>query len=123
MADAKKIEVLMSEGRTFPPSKEFSSKSHIKSMEEYERIYKRSVEDMEGFWAEMAEKNLTWYKKWDKVLEYNFEKPEIKWFQGGKLNASYNCLDRHLTTATRNKAAVIWGPDSRMYRTYSYQQL
>jgi len=123
MADDKKIEVLMSEGRTFPPSKEFSSKAHIKSMEEYERIYKRSVEDMEGFWAEMAEKNLTWYRKWDKVLEYNFEKPEIKWFQGGKLNASYNCLDRHLTTATRNKAAIIWEADSGMYRTYTYQQL
>lgn len=123
MADAKKIEVLMTEGRTFPPSKDFSSKAHIKSMEEYEKIYKRSVEDMEGFWAEMAEKNLTWYKKWDKVLEYNFEKPEIKWFQGGKLNASYNCLDRHITTATRNKAAIIWEADSGTYRTYTYQQL
>ncbi len=123
MADDKKIEVLMSEGRTFPPSKDFSSKAHIKSMEEYEKIYKRSVEDPEGFWADMAEQNLTWYKKWDKVLEYNFEKPEIKWFQGGKLNASYNCLDRHLTTATRNKAAIIWEADSGMYRTYTYQQL
>ena len=123
MADDKKIEVLMTEGRTFPPSKEFSSKAHIKSMEEYEKIYKRSVEDPEGFWADMAEQNLTWYKKWDKVLEYNFEKPEIKWFQGGKLNASYNCLDRHLTTATRNKAAIIWEADSGMYRTYTYQQL
>ena len=123
MSDAKKIDVLMTEGRTFPPSKEFSSKAHIKSIEEYEKIYKRSVEDMEGFWAEMAEQNLTWYKKWDKVLEYNFEKPEIKWFQGGKLNASYNCLDRHLTNATRNKAALIWEADSGMYRTYTYQQL
>jgi acetyl-CoA synthetase len=123
MSDTKKIEVLMTEGRTFPPSKEFSSKAHIKSMAEYEKIYKRSVEDMEGFWAAMAEENLTWYRKWDKVLEYNFEKPEIKWFQGGKLNASYNCLDRHLTTATRNKAAIIWEADSGMYRTYTYQQL
>jgi len=123
MSDTKKIDVLMTEERTFPPSKAFSSKAHIKSMAEYEKIYKRSVEDMEGFWAEMAEKNLTWYKKWDKVLEYNFEKPEIKWFQGGKLNASYNCLDRHLTTATRNKAALIWEADSGMYRTYTYQQM
>jgi len=123
MADAKKIEVLMTEERTFPPSKEFSSKAHIKSMGEYEAIYKRSVEDMEGFWAEMAEKNLTWYKKWDKVLEYNFEKPDIKWFRGGKLNASFNCLDRHLTTATRNKAAIIWEADGGTYRTYTYQQL
>ena len=123
MSDAKKIEVLMTEGRTFPPSKEFSAKAHIKSLQEYEKIYKRSVDDPEGFWAEMAEKNITWYKKWNKVLEYNFEKPEIKWFQGGKLNASYNCLDRHLTTATRNKAAIIWEADSGVYKTFTYQQL
>ncbi|HEX8948061.1 MAG TPA: acetyl-coenzyme A synthetase N-terminal domain-containing protein, partial [Dissulfurispiraceae bacterium] len=83
MSDAKKIEVLMEEKRTFPPSKEVSAKAHIKSMEAYEALYKRSVEDMEGFWAEMAEKNLHWFKKWDKVLEYDFHKPEIKWFQGG----------------------------------------
>jgi acetyl-CoA synthetase len=123
MADEKKFEVLMSEGRTFPPSKEFRSKAHIKSMEEYEKLYKRSVEDMDGFWAEMAEKNLTWYRKWDKVLEYNFEKPEIKWFQGGKLNASYNCLDRYITTVTRNKAAIIWEADDGSYKTFTYQQL
>ncbi len=123
MADTKKIEVLMTEDRTFPPSEEFSSRSHIRSMEEYEKIYKWSIEDPEGFWAEMAEKNLTWYKKWDKVLEYNFEKPDIKWFQGGKINASYNCLDRHITTATRNKAAIIWEADDGSYRTYTYQQM
>ncbi|MBI5741306.1 MAG: acetate--CoA ligase [Nitrospirae bacterium] len=123
MSDAKKIEVLMTEERTFPPSREFSSRAHIGSMEEYERIYKRSVEDMEGFWAEMAEENLTWYRKWDRVLEYNFDKPEIKWFQGGKLNASYNCLDRHIATATRNKAAIIWEADDGSYRTFTYQQL
>ena len=81
MAVAKKIDVLMQEKRHFPPSKEFSNRAHIKSLEEYEKIYKRSIDDPEGFWAEMAEKNLTWFKKWDKVLEYNFEKPEIKWFQ------------------------------------------
>ncbi|MBI5196186.1 MAG: acetate--CoA ligase [Nitrospirae bacterium] len=123
MADTKKIEVLMTAGRTFPPSKEFSAKAHIKSMQEYEKIYKQSIEDPEGFWAEMAEKNITWYKKWNKVLEYNFEKPEIKWFQGGKLNASYNCLDKHLSTATRNKAAIIWEADSGVYKTFTYQQL
>jgi len=123
MSDAKSIDVLMAENRTFPPSKEFSKKAHIKSMKEYEELYKRSVEDMEGFWAEMAEKNLSWYKKWDKVLEWNFEKPEIKWFQGGKLNASYNCLDRFVNTPTRNKAAIIWEADDGSYKTYTYQQL
>ncbi|TAN45737.1 MAG: acetate--CoA ligase [Nitrospirae bacterium] len=123
MADANKIEVLMEEKRTFPPSKEFSAKAHIKSMAEYEALYKRSVEDPDGFWAEMAEKNLTWFKKWDKVLEYDFNKPSIKWFQGGKLNVSYNCLDRYINTATRNKAAIIWEADSGYYKTYTYQQL
>jgi acetyl-CoA synthetase len=123
MSEAKNIEVLMAEKRTFPPSEEFSRKAHIKSMGEYEKIYKRSVEDPEGFWGEMAEKQLTWYKKWDKVLEYDFMKPQIKWFQGGKLNASYNCLDRHITNATRNKAAIIWEADDGSYKTYTYQQM
>lgn len=123
MPEEKSIQVLMSEKRTFPPSEEFSQKAHIKSLEEYEKIYKRSVEDMEGFWAEIAEKNISWYKKWDKVLEYDFRKPDIKWFIGGKLNASYNCLDRHITTATRNKAAIIWEADDGSYKTYTYQQL
>jgi acetyl-CoA synthetase len=119
----EKIDVLMSEKRTFPPSKEFSERAHIKSMQEYEAIYRRSIEDPEGFWSEMAEKNLTWFKKWDKVLEWSFEKPEIKWFIGGKLNASYNCLDRFINTSVRNKAAIIWEMDGGGYRTYTYQQL
>ncbi|MEK6589140.1 MAG: acetate--CoA ligase [Nitrospinota bacterium] len=117
------IDVLMHEKRIFPPSREFSEKAYIKSMEEYTRIYKRSVEDMEGFWSEMAEKQITWFKKWDKVLEWNFEKPSIKWFIGGRLNASYNCLDRFIHTPTRNKAALIWEGDDGSYKTYTYQQL
>lgn len=117
------IDVLMAEKRTFPPSKEFSERAHIKSMQEYEQMYKRSVEDPEGFWADMAEKHITWFKKWDKVLEWSFEKPEIKWFMGGKLNASYNCLDRFVNTPTRNKAAIIWEADDGSYKTFTYQQL
>jgi len=117
------IEVLSTEKRTFPPSKEFSQKAHVKSMKEYEQLYKRSVDDPEKFWAEMAEQNLTWFKKWDKVLEYDFHKPFIKWFSGGKLNASVNCLDRFINTPTRNKAALIWEADGGTYRTFTYQQL
>jgi acetyl-CoA synthetase len=117
------IEVLSTEKRTFPPSKEFSQKAHIKSMKQYEQLYKRSVDDPEKFWAEMAEQNLTWFKKWDKVLEYDFHKPFIKWFSGGKLNASVNCLDRFINTPTRNKAAIIWEADGGTYRTFTYQQL
>ncbi len=67
------IDVLSTEKRTFPPSKEFSEKAHIKNIEEYEKLYKRSVEDPDGFWAEMAEKQLIWYKKWDKVSDWDFQ--------------------------------------------------
>jgi len=107
----------------FPPDPEFAKKAHIKSMDEYEKMYRRSVEDPEGFWAEMAETNLDWTKRWDKVLEYDFYKPEIKWFIGGKLNAAHNCLDRYLDGPTRNKAALIWEADDGSYKTYTYQQL
>ena len=123
MSEKESIEVLMAEGRTFPPSDAFKKKAHIGSMEEYEKMYKRSIEDPDGFWAEIAEKNITWFKKWDKVLEYDFKKPEIKWFIGGKLNASVNCLDRHLKAGRKNKAAIIWEADDGSYKTYTYQQL
>jgi acetyl-CoA synthetase len=111
------IDVLSTEKRTFPPSAEFSRNAHIKSMEEYEGFYRKSIEDPDAFWAEMAEKQLTWYKKWDKVSDWDFKKPYIKWFVGGKLNAAYNCLDRFMNTPTRNKAAIIWEADDGTYRT------
>ncbi|MBF0486599.1 MAG: acetate--CoA ligase [Nitrospirae bacterium] len=118
------IDVLMDENRLFPPPNGFSEKAHIKSMEEYAKIYERSVNDPEGFWAEMAEKNLHWYKKWDKVLDYDFNKPYVKWFEGGKLNASYNCLDKFVKSSARNKAAIIWESNSgEITKTYTYQQL
>ncbi len=122
MSEKESIQVLSSEERTFPPSKELREKAHIGSMKEYEEMYKKSIEDPEGFWADIAEKNITWYKKWDKVLEYDFHKPEIAWFKGGKLNTSVNCLDRHLETG-RNKAAIIWEADDGSYKTYTYGQL
>ncbi len=117
------IDVLLAEKRVFPPSKEFSEKAHIKSMEEYQKLYAWSVNDPDGFWAEMAEKQLTWFKKWDKVSDWDFEKPYIKWFIGAKLNACYNCLDRFINTPIRNKAAIIWEADDGEYKTYTYQQL
>lgn len=116
------IDVLLKEQRVFPPPKEISEKAYIKSMAEYEALYKRSIEDPEGFWAEIAEQNITWFKKWDKVLEWDFDKPYVKWFIGGKLNASYNCLDRNLDSL-RNKAALIWEADDGEVKTYTYWQL
>ncbi|MBF0565090.1 MAG: acetate--CoA ligase [Nitrospirae bacterium] len=124
MSEEKNIDVLMEEKRVFPPDPEVSSKAHIKSIAEYESIYKKSIEDPEGFWSEMAEKKLHWFKKWDSVLDYDFEKPYVKWFEGGKLNVSYNCLDRHVKSPLRNKAAIIWESNfGILNKTYTYQQL
>jgi len=67
----------------------------IKTYDEYKKVYQRSMDEPEGFWSEIAE-NFTWRKKWDKVLEWNFSEPDVKWFQGAKLNITENCLDRHL---------------------------
>src|SRR4030042_361774 len=109
MAEEKKtITSMMEEKRRFPPPGEFSAKAHIKSLEDYKKLYKRSIEDPEGFWGEQAQ-NLEWFKKWDKVMDYSLKDPlYIKWFQGGKTNVAANCLDRHLKNGRRNKAAIIW---------------
>jgi acetyl-CoA synthetase len=125
MADNEdKIESLLKEGVAFPPPAQGQDQAHIKSMEEYRAAYQRSMEDPEGFWADRAEELVTWDKKWDKVLEYDFSKPEIKWFDGGKLNMSVNCLDRHLTNGRRNKAAIIWqGEPDEDVKVYTYQML
>jgi len=109
--------------KTFPPSKEFSKNAHVGSKKAYEELYNRSVEDPDRFWADMAKEHLHWFKKWDKVVERDFNKPESKWFKGGKLNVSYNCLDRHLTTHRKNKAAIIWEAENGESRTYTYQDL
>jgi acetyl-CoA synthetase len=124
MAEEKKtITSMMEETRKFPPSKEFSQKAHIKSLEEYKKLYEKSIKDPEGFWGEQAQ-NLEWFKKWDKVLDYSFgDEIYIKWFQGGKINVTVNCLDRHLKTARKNKVALIWEGEPGDSRKYTYQQL
>jgi len=95
----------------------------IKDMDQYESMYKRSVEDPEGFWAEQAEEFLYWEKKWDTVLDFEFDTPRVEWFKGGKTNVAYNCLDRHITTWRRNKAAIIWEDDEGRSKVYTYQSL
>jgi len=122
--DEDKITSLLSEGRIFEPPQEGRDTAHVGSMEAYKAAYQRSMADPEGYWAERAGELVTWDKKWDKVLEYDYNKPEIKWFQGGKLNISSNCLDRHLTNGRRNKAAIIWqGEPEEDVRVYTYQML
>jgi acetyl-CoA synthetase len=118
------IESLLEEKRVIYPPKGFSERAYIKSMDEYRDIYEKSKQDLEGFWSRKAEELLDWYEKWDKVLDYGFkEKIYVKWFINGKLNASYNCLDRHLKTWRKNKAALIWEGDDGSVKTYTYQQL
>jgi len=114
---------MMEEKRIFPPSKEVSEKAYIKSMEDYKRIYKESIENPEKFWGELAEQ-LDWYKKWDKVLVEDFTNAKHEWFVDGKLNVCYNCVDRHLKTWRKTKAALIWeGEPEGESKTYTYQEL
>lgn len=86
------------------------SNYHIKGLEEYFQVYRKSVNEPEQFWEEIAEENFVWRKRWDKVLEWDFEKPEVKWFQGAQLNITENCLDRHLYTRG-DKTAMIFEPN------------
>ena len=114
------IESVLQEDRLFPPPPEFSAKAHIKSEAEIERLRAEADADPEAFWARMAEE-LHWFKKWDTILKW--DAPHAEWFGGGKINISYNCLDRHLATWRRNKAALIWEGEPGDTRTYTYQQL
>ncbi len=114
------IESTLQETRVFPPPSEFAEAAHIKSFEEYEQIYNQATEDPEAFWAGVAE-NLHWFKKWDTILKW--EEPHAEWFVGGRINASYNCVDRHLKTHRKNKAAIIWEGEPGEVRTLTYQQL
>ena len=119
-----KEKMSMSEEKlVYKPSDAVKMKATIRRMEDYKELYQRSLNDPEKFWGELAEQ-LDWSKKWDKVLEWDFNKPEVKWFVGGKLNASYNCLDRHLNTWRSNKVALIWqGEPLEENRFFTYQQL
>jgi acetyl-CoA synthetase len=114
------IESVLKEERIFAPAKEFSGKAQIKSLQEYEKIYQQAHDDPEGFWASMA-KELDWFKPWEKVLEWN--PPFAKWFVGGHTNMAHNCLDRHLTSARKNKAAIIWEGEPGDERILTYQVL
>jgi acetyl-CoA synthetase len=114
------IESVLKEERIFAPAKEFSGKAQIKSLQEYEKIYQQAHDDPEGFWASMA-KELDWFKPWEKVLEWN--PPFAKWFVGGHTNIAHNCLDRHLTSARKNKAAIIWEGEPGDERILTYQVL
>jgi acetyl-CoA synthetase len=113
---------MMDEKRVFNPPAELTKQAYIKSMDQYKQMYKESIENPEAFWAERAEE-LDWFKKWDKVLVEDFANAKHEWFVGGKINVTYNCLDRHLSTDKKDKAALIWEGDIGDALTLTYQEL
>src|SRR5262249_28035774 len=115
---ATNIDSILQEHRKFEPPDHFREHAHIKSLEEYDSLSRHSVDDPEGYWGRIGGE-LHWFKKWDRVLEWNC--PWAKWFAGGQFNLSYNCLDRHISTWRKNKAALIWESEPGEVRTFTYQ--
>ncbi|MBW3541307.1 MAG: acetate--CoA ligase [Planctomycetes bacterium] len=113
------IESVLKEGRSFPPPADFAAQANV-TPTHYDEMWRRAKDDPEGFWGEQAE-NLHWFKKWDTVLQGGFA--DARWFAGGKLNASYNCLDRHLDSWRKNKAAIVWEGEPGDTRVLRYQDL
>lgn len=113
------ITSVLSENRTFSPSKDFVKQANL-TKGEYERLVLKANRDFEGFWVELADKNVHWFKKWDKVLEWN--EPFSKWFVNAKTNVSYNCLDRHLKEKA-NKTALIWIGENEERKAFTYKEL
>jgi acetyl-CoA synthetase len=116
----KNIESHLIEKRVFKPSREIAKNARIKSLAQYRKMYRESIRSPDRFWAREA-KELIWHKSWKKVLVW--KAPFAKWFVGGQLNLSENCLDRHLAGPRRNKAAIIWEGEPGEKRTLTYQQL
>jgi acetyl-CoA synthetase len=114
------LDTVMQETRVFPPHEDFVARAAINSPQAYEKLWNEAAADVEKFWDQYA-RELHWFKPYDKVLEWN--EPDARWFVGGLTNASYNCLDAHLSTWRRNKAALIWEGEPGDTRTLTYQQL
>ena len=107
----------------YEPSKETKNRAHIGSIEEYKKMYEYSIEKPEAFWEEQAER-ISWFKKWNNVWDWDFNKADVKWFEGAKLNACYNCVDRHVIEGYGDKTALIWeGNNPNESQTYTYNQL
>src|SRR4051794_31025021 len=100
------IDSMLKEKRLFKPAKTFSAQAHIKSLAEHERLCRQARKNPESFWGKLAKEHLTWFKPWKKTLIW--KAPFAQWFDGGKINIAFNCLDRHVSSPRRNKAALIW---------------
>lgn len=116
-----KVHTVMQESRLFPPSEAFRSRARIGSMEAYQSLYDRSVADSEAFWGEEAREHLHWFEPFGEVLKWN--EPVAEWFVGGKTNASYNCLDRHLEAGLGDRVAIYWEGEPGDTRTLTYRDL
>src|SRR5277367_3891062 len=111
----------MATSPVYTPSPEFVRRAHVQGMEGYRALYEKAAADPEAFWSELAEKELFWFEKWTKPFEIEY--PFVKWFAGGKINASYNCIDRHLETHRKNKVAILWEGEPGDQRMISYAEL
>ncbi len=111
----------MTTSHNYDPSPEFVRQAHVQGMEGYRELYRHAEQDPEGFWGEVAAREVHWFEPWSKVLEWN--PPFAKWFVGAKTNVSYNCLDRHAASHRKNKAAIIWEGEPGDQRTLTYQEL
>jgi len=118
--ESQNFDSLLRENRLFPPPAEFSARAHIRSREEYEAMYKRSVEDSDAFWAEAASE-LEWFAPWSKVLEWNV--PHAQWFVDGKLNLCHNAVDRHALGSRAGKTAILWEGEPGEVRKLTYAEL
>ena len=116
MSAEENLNTLLKENRTFAPPEEFKAKANFNDPD----VYKRAEADPEGYWSEQAQK-LSWFKSYDKVLDW--DPPHAKWFTGGKLNAAYNCVDRHREGPRKNKAAIIWEGEKGNNKIYTYDML
>ncbi|MBT7422771.1 MAG: AMP-binding protein, partial [Candidatus Marinimicrobia bacterium] len=109
--------------KVFNPSVAFSTNAHIKNIDQYNEEYQKSITNNNQFWAKKADR-LSWIKKWDSIGEYDFVKANIKWFEGGKLNVSYNCIDRHVESGLGDKTALIWeGNNPEEDQNFTYSEL
>ena len=109
--------------KSFKPNEKIKNNAYVGSVEKYNEIYDYSIKDPEGFWAEQAER-ITWFKKWNKVWNWDFNKADISWYEGAELNACYNCVDRHVDNGHGNETALIWeGNDSSESKKLSYNDL
>ncbi|MCP4584189.1 MAG: acetate--CoA ligase [candidate division Zixibacteria bacterium] len=121
MNEKHQLETVLDEVREFSPSKEFRAKATISSFDDYRGMYEESIKNPDAFWSKIAEE-LHWFKKWDKTSNGD-DKPVFKWFENGRTNISYNCVDRHLESSFRNKAAIVWEGEPGDHRILTYWDL